>query len=73
MSWLRWFSPTNKEPEVLPPAIRFGEAVLCEDCRRVTASKNSTCTSCGSAAIWSLSRVLEVSSIDAEVEKILNL
>lgn len=71
MSW--FFSPAKKQEEEFLPSIPFDQAVLCEDCRRITASKYSRCTSCGSVAIWSLSRVLEAESVDAAVEKILRL
>lgn len=47
----------QKRPVV--EAIPLSVAVVCEDCKNITKSKNSTCGCCGSKAIWSVSAMLQ--------------
>jgi len=54
-------------------AIPLLEAVVCEDCHHVTRAKNSRCLTCGSTAIWMVSRVMERSEVDVVVEEVLQL
>ena len=42
-----------------PQAVPLDRAVLCEDCRQITAAQNGHCPVCGSAALASLANFLE--------------
>ena len=52
-------------------SIPLREAVICEDCQSVTATKNSKCSVCGSSAVWQLSTLTQHSRIDEIAEKLL--
>lgn len=53
-----------------PESVPLVEAMLCEDCKEITASKKSTCAICGSTAIWPLTALLEP-TLDSIVDNIL--
>lgn len=67
MNWLlRWFS--SKRVATVPAVgIRLAEAMLCEDCKSLTAAKKSYCLRCGSTAVWPIASVLE----EWQVKKVL--
>lgn len=53
---LEWaFGPSVEVPE----AVHLDLAVLCEECRCITAACNGHCPICGSAALLNLASVLE--------------
>lgn len=40
-------------------AVPLEKAVLCEDCRQITAATNGHCQMCGSTALMNLAKVLQ--------------
>jgi hypothetical protein len=57
----------------MPISIPIRKAVLCEDCREITASLHSTCPVCGSRALWPLAAILEKQEQELDLDQLLSV